>query len=577
MAEKVRKRRPSHKRRSKDDLNASDSEVQRPHSIPTKPMHVKPKSLREHKTSRLCVSTGDLLGKSHEELVLLLIQLRRTQSQIAKNCDQLRVQMESEEKMIEIEPHKRDEHKLKFRELRERLAEYEKQYDMQFPLINTVDNMVKNSNPIYSEDFSDNRAKAASTSVLDQVSYAEETTNLSALQQDKEILERTLEGVKSKVAKIGTESGPIISLEKLKKQQRMIEGELNRVRGLLTHSAKRLEEKAAENAQIEQDVMMAKNKLKQVLANEEALESNKASTLEAELAHINQVIDDLHNRRVELNAAIESIKTEKKREIVRASPTGLAGSIPLPGKKKITTSYMETDLDSMDTRDLAHCPRYSGSEGEDTPLYENLENNNTLSTTNDLFSNQMLTTEDLLAANSEDIIDEQMRQFYGINASQKANEIKTVRIVKREAERRRIHFSNGSSKSMDSFWPSSQFDSDLMSGGAVGGIGSIPPPYYYEDRDEEFEIDPNFNNFGQTDDCNDGKHCMIDSLNAEFRNNNIFAKQNFVSNEKPLSQLQPQQEVIIEFNWFVECIESMTCNVLSFKLINRSMNALIAC
>ena len=377
MAEKVRKRRASHKRRSRDDLNASDSEVQRPHSMSTKPMHVKPKSLREHKTSRLSVSTGDLLGKSHEELVLLLIQLRRTQSQIAKNCDQLRLQMESEEKMIEIEPHKRDEHKLKFREIRERLAEYEKQYEMQFPLISTVDNMIKTSNPTASEDFSDNRAKAASTSILDQVSFEEETTNLSALQQDREILERTLEGVKSKVAKIGTESGPIISLEKLKKQQKMIEGELSRVRGLLTHSAKRLEEKAAENAQIEQDVMIAKNKLKQVLANEEALESNKASTLEAELAHINQVIDDLHNRRVELNAAIESIKTsEKKREIVRASPTGLAGSIPLPGKKKITTTYMETDLDSMDTRDLAHCPRNSGSEGEDTPLYENLENNN---------------------------------------------------------------------------------------------------------------------------------------------------------------------------------------------------------
>ena len=544
MAEKVRKRRSSHKRRSRDDLNASDSEMQRPNLICTKPMHVKPKSLREHKTSRLCVSTGDLLGKSHEELVLLLIQLRRTQSQIAKNCDQLRLQMESEEKMIEIEPHKRDEHKLKFRELRERLAEYEKQYEMQFPLITTVDNMVKTSNPTTNEDFSDNRAKAASTSILDQVSFEEETTNLSALQQDREILERTLEGVKSKVAKIGTESGPVISLEKLKKQQRMIEGELSRVRGLLTHSAKRLEEKAAENAQIEQDVMIAKNKLKQVLANEEALESNKASTLEAELAHINQVIDDLHSRRVELNAAIESIKTtEKKREIVRASPTGLAGSIPLPGKKKITTTYMETDLDSMDTRDLAHCPRNSGSEGEDTPLYENLENNNLPNINNDLFSTAFQTTEDIMSVNAEDIIDEQMRQFYGIIPSQKANEIKTVRIVKREAERRRIHFSNGTSKTVDSFWLGSQFDADFSTGGAVGGIGSIPPPYYYEDRDED--IDDAFgNSFGQMDDCNDGKHCMIDSLNAEFRNNNLFQKSSFLTNDKQLSNLsQPQQEV----------------------------------
>ena len=104
-------------------------------------MHVKPKTLRDAKSTR--VSTGDVMGKSHCLFVLLLIQLRRTQSQLAKTCDQLRLQMESEENFIEIEPHKRDEHKAKYRQLRDRLAEYEKQYHMQFPMINTVDNMVK--------------------------------------------------------------------------------------------------------------------------------------------------------------------------------------------------------------------------------------------------------------------------------------------------------------------------------------------------------------------------------------------------------------------------------------------------
>jgi hypothetical protein len=534
MAEKVKKRRSSHKRRSKDDLNASDSEIQKP-TIITKSMHVKPKSLRDSKSSRLCLSTGDLLGKSHEELVLLLIQLRRTQSQLAKNCDQLRLQMEGEEKMIEIEPHKREEHKIKYREIRERLAEYEKQYEMQFPLINTVDNMVKLNNPLGNEDISDNKAKSASTSILDQVSFEEETNHLSALQQDKEILERTLEGVKSK---INTESGPVVNLEKLKKQQRMIEGELNRVRGLLTHSAKRLEEKAAENAQMEHDVLIAKNKLKQVLANEhEVLESNRASSLEAELAHINQVIDDLHNRRVELNAAIENLKvTDKKREVVRASPTGLAGSIPLPGKKRITSSYMETDLDSMDTRDLAHCLRNSGSEGEDTPLYENLETNNTVNG-KDTFMCQFQPNEDLLSGNSEDIIDEQMKQFYGIiPVTQKVNEIKTVRIVKRESERRRIHFANGSAKSNDSYW-----NTDDYTGGAVGGVGSIPPPYYYEDRDDEESDILNDNN--SRDECNDGTHCLIDRLNAEFQRTieiQTDNKQNLYTNDKSVVPAQQQ-------------------------------------
>ena len=162
---------------------------------------------------------------------------------------------------------------------------------------------------------------------------------------------------------------------------------------------------------------------------------------------------------------------------------------------------------------------------------------------NDLFSTAFQ-SDDTMSVNAEDIIDEQMRQFYGIIPSQKASEIKTVRIVKREAERRRIHFSNGTSRSVDSFWLNSQFDSEFSTGGAVGGIGSIPPPYYYEDRDDD--NDEGFgNSFGQSDDCNDGKHCMIDSLNAEFRNNNLFQKSNFVTNDKPLAQ--PQQEVIYTF------------------------------
>ena len=42
--------------------------------------------------------------------------------------------------------------------------------------------------------------------------------------------------------------------------------------------------------------------LKQVLANEQlqsdAIESQKAAYLEAEFAHIDQVIDDIHSRRV---------------------------------------------------------------------------------------------------------------------------------------------------------------------------------------------------------------------------------------------------------------------------------------
>ena len=505
---------------------------------------MKTKLLRDAKSTRLCVSTGDLLGKSHEELVLLLIQLRRCQAQLSKTCEQVRLQMEGEEKLIDIEPHKREEHKIKFKELRERLNELEKQYEMQNPLIDTVDNMVKLNNP---HSFDDNKMKAASTSVLDQVLLDEDTNQLSSLQQDREMLEKTIEGVKNKVAKIDSDSESTVNLDKLKKQQKMLEGELGKVRGLLSHSAKRLEEKAAENAQIEQDVLNAKKKLKQVLAYEQQDDSScsqqKAASLEAELAHIEQVIDDLHHRRKELNAAIEGLKISEGKssslkggtriEVVRARPTGLAGSAPLPGKKKLLNTYFETDLDTLESKDLArNQTKNSGSEGksDSNPLYENLDTPNTYDQTcnNQMCQFQPSEADELIAQlASEDIIDDQMKQFYGLlgptasAASQKPTEIKTVRIVKRENERRKIHFANGLSNNgngkNDFYWGSSSSDvNDVFS-----GVESIPPPYYYEDDKDDLQqqLEQDLNSLllknNDMRECNDGMNCLPGTSTGE--------------------------------------------------------------
>lgn len=89
IAQKVRRRRSFHKRRSRDDLNASDSELNKAPFV-AKQHHAKNKSsLKDAKANRLCVSAGEFLGKSREELILMLIQLRRTQSQLASTCEQV--------------------------------------------------------------------------------------------------------------------------------------------------------------------------------------------------------------------------------------------------------------------------------------------------------------------------------------------------------------------------------------------------------------------------------------------------------------------------------------------------------
>ena len=119
----------------------------------------KPKFSTLDSKSRLLrpLSSGDLLGKTDEELILLLIQLKRNQSQLKHTIEKLTLQMQSEDKMSTIEPHKMAEHKLKYEQVKEQLIETQKQYENQFPLIDLIDNMVKfNSssrsnlhNPIY--------------------------------------------------------------------------------------------------------------------------------------------------------------------------------------------------------------------------------------------------------------------------------------------------------------------------------------------------------------------------------------------------------------------------------------------
>ena len=90
-----------------------------------------------------CLSAGDLLGKSHEQLLLLLIQLKRNQSQLGQAIDQLRVQMESEQKMALLDPMQVEVHQRKGEELHRRLFGAEKQFAEQMPIIVMIENAIR--------------------------------------------------------------------------------------------------------------------------------------------------------------------------------------------------------------------------------------------------------------------------------------------------------------------------------------------------------------------------------------------------------------------------------------------------
>ncbi len=168
------------------------------------------------------------------------------------------------------------------------------------------------------------------------------------------------------------------NLEHLRRQQTALAGELDRVRGLLTHSTRRLEEKAVENAQMEQEMRLARSKLKQVLASEqEAAELARSSKLAAELAHINAVIDDLHSRRQELNRAIEGLKL--------CPPTPLTQEQQCVSKTPLSGAYFSQDVGEEEVEDVEN----SFSSPSSIPLYENISlasndqvNNNNNSSSN---------------------------------------------------------------------------------------------------------------------------------------------------------------------------------------------------
>ncbi|XP_067144252.1 uncharacterized protein [Centruroides vittatus] len=474
-------------RTCKEDPNMSDSEIHvRTPSRLKKLVHQSEGLSSQGK--HLSISAGDLLGKTHEELVLLLIQLRRNQHRIAKARQQCRIQLENEQYLVEIES-SREEHFKKCEELRHQMHEFQKQFEMGQPLVNLVENMVKlgslygsERNYVTHTNLEENTNAGSSKSYMQllalsrqlhsrQINCKEGSSNINlsedsleerlqqlchsdrmlqdefntftSLQQDRGILEITLDGIKKKVSEFRNNA---VDIGRLYKQQRMIEKELSRVTRFLMQSIQKLECLSRENTKLEQDAIALKLQIKQHLQYKVNVENSSTEEIdiESELKRIQQIIDELSSHRKNINSNVEKVKAELKHKFlvseVRASPTGVAGSIPLPIRKKHQSSYMETDLDTMETRNLAGHSQTIETDGNDIPLYANAEEINSPTKEKNGLEDPHSSLQNLpnQEYNPQDIseADDRMKMFYGIIPKDKPSEIKTVRIVKRESERR---------------------------------------------------------------------------------------------------------------------------------------------
>ncbi|KAG7204362.1 hypothetical protein KM043_004810 [Ampulex compressa] len=349
------------------------------------------------------VSAGELLGRTHEELVLLLIQLRRQNATLGKAMETCHMEIEAQARLAELDTPRRLENLQKLEELKKHLMDLEKQYEKGKPLVNLVDNMVKlgslynrntangsssvsgSRHELLQENSRDHRdrlefnqkiqeqrllaeerrdwdrlspdhgqlqAKVQQLYKLDRL-LQEESGTLHSLQQDKEILEKALGGLRHKLQ--GSKSN-LVEAERYRKQQLLLERELSRVRVLLAHNSKKLEETVAENARLEQDLVVLRQKLqasRRYAGNMTRDSSGTTGPLEAELRRVQQLVGDLQRQRKELSVQVRQL-TEKSHSLVeQIRPQPSSAPQVHHSKKRSQNSWLETDLDSGITLDHA--------------------------------------------------------------------------------------------------------------------------------------------------------------------------------------------------------------------------------
>ncbi|XP_013390125.1 uncharacterized protein LOC106158612 isoform X4 [Lingula anatina] len=381
----------------KEEPDMSDQDV-----IATKNFKNLRKNFALNGKIRLSISASDLLGKSHEELVLLLIELRRKQSRLEAARDVYKQQLETakvREKDFQAllqtgnrppDYMERDHHM--YLDIKKQLEDIEKQLEVHKPLVNLVDNLVKmgslygGDNDMFasqykrnllspeeytppkrmldftrkmqeeklaqdyekevkhlSEDEVDLEEKLQKLYGLDR-SLQEKSFMVTSLQEDKELLEKALNNVK---AQLEHSQDDLREAARLSQQQKNIEKELSKVRQQLADNSKVLEELTTENAKVEHEVKILRSKIHGVrkststptLSNNESVRAKVK--LEQELSKVQDMMSGLNEQGKKLRETMQNL---------RNSSTDVRGSDKPQDK---SSTYNETDLDSNNTKNIA--------------------------------------------------------------------------------------------------------------------------------------------------------------------------------------------------------------------------------
>ncbi|XP_055526430.1 uncharacterized protein LOC129719072 isoform X9 [Wyeomyia smithii] len=416
------------------------------------------------------MSAGDLLNRTHEELVLLLIQLRRQNSNTARSIEQCCTNVHDIQNSIRMsDGPTRAENLARLEALKKQLTELEKQYEKEKPLINLVDNMVK-LGTLYRGAPGKKKAHASESATLDRLEFnqrvqerrllqeeqrqwdrlspnhvelqskvqqlyqidrllQEESGTLQNLQRDKEDLERALGGLK---ARIMSADAPAVAVEAARQQQHTLERELSRVHSMLAENSKKLEKTVADNARLEQELLVLRQKLqasRDTRGSQGTLTTGQdgqyvgtaTAVLESELRRVQLLVGDMQRQRQELSQAVRQLTDNSDSLYSQINKNGDNRSHIK--KRSHSTSWVETDLDSLVSKDQSRNESNSSLNLSDKPSMIGGNRN----------QHEHWESFEPYSVDSDDLLDDSVGGPFGFQDKQ---EIKTVRIVKRESERR---------------------------------------------------------------------------------------------------------------------------------------------
>lgn len=413
------------------------------------------------------ITAGDLLGKSQEELVLILIQLRRQSSSLSEAIDACKAELDNIRNMGEQPTG----------DLRQHTCELEEQLARVIPVINLVDNMVKLGTLYRGSDNTPLSQRMGNVKIPPRGNQASNGSKPNEIQGN---LDHSLHALR-------TQDDTMVEQETFNKQQKLLEKELARVQTQLRISHKTLDESGADMSRCEQDMTalsLEHHNSVQRDMHRGGHSSQNTLSIENDMKEVQQKAMDLQRRRQDMMQQIQQL-TQKENLLtneIRPSPTGVAGAEPIPKKKHQDTWY-ETDIDNNYTKDWGpeteeqikkesrvvtqgqdDIAMYVNTYEEEKHNYENYENY-------EQFKAQVAKNpyeDDVQTIHSEgvrsemegpplpvrpnnhnfsddDVIiglgdigeaDERVQRFYGIIPKEKPSEIKTVRMVKRDNKER---------------------------------------------------------------------------------------------------------------------------------------------